>query len=427
MAFWLDIAAFALKALLIVAAVGGLAVLIARLARSGEAKDKDKEIKVRSLNERYDDMRDAMNGALLDKKERKALARTRKKEAKAAVKARRGQEPGKRIYVLGFKGDMRASAVKRLGSEIDAVLIAARPGTDEAVIRIESPGGTVTGYGLAAAEILRLREHKIKVTASVDQVAASGGYMMACAADRIVAAPFAVVGSIGVVAPVPNLHRLLQKNEIDFEEMTAGDFKRTVSVLGEITPAGREHFRGKLDATHEAFKAHVAQCRPNVDMAKVANGDYWLAREALGLGLVDELSTGDELLFRVRDSARLYEVSTEVRKTLLQRYAGGPSISAASSIRRTRRSKPMSMNAVRTSTWPRSPTAIIGWLARRSGLASSMNSRPATSFLFRVRDSARLYEVSTEARKTLLQQLLGGFGVAARKMADVIAGKLGAL
>ena len=217
MAFWLDIAAFLVKALIIVAAVGGLAVLIARLARSGEAKDK--EIKVKSLNERYDDMRDAMDGALLDKKERKALARARKKEDKAAAKARRGQEPGKRIYVLGFKGDMRATAVKRLGSEIDAVLIAARPGADEAVIRIESPGGTVTGYGLAAAEILRLRQHKIRVTASVDQVAASGGYMMACAADRIVAAPFAVVGSIGVVAPVPNLHRLLKKNEIEFEEM----------------------------------------------------------------------------------------------------------------------------------------------------------------------------------------------------------------
>ena len=238
MAFWLDIAAFALKALLIVAAVGGLAVLIARLARSGEAKDKDKEIKVRSLNERYDDMRDAMNGALLDKKERKALARTRKKEAKAAVKARRGQEPGKRIYVLGFKGDMRASAVKRLGSEIDAVLIAARPGTDEAVIRIESPGGTVTGYGLAAAEILRLREHKIKVTASVDQVAASGGYMMACAADRIVAAPFAVVGSIGVVAPVPNLHRLLAEERDRFRGDDRGRLQ--TDRLG----AGRDHAGG---------------------------------------------------------------------------------------------------------------------------------------------------------------------------------------
>jgi serine protease SohB len=224
--------------------------------------------------------------------------------------------------VLGFKGDLRASAVRNLGAEIDAVLIAARPGTDEAVIRIESPGGTVTGYGLAAAEILRLRERKIKVTASVDQVAASGGYMMACAADRIVAAPFAIVGSIGVVAPVPNLHRLLKKNEIDFEEITAGEFKRTVSVLGEITPAGREHFREKLDTTHQAFKDHVAQCRPKVDIARVANGDYWLAREGLTLGLVDEIMTGEELLFRARDGARLYEVSTEARKSLLERLTG---------------------------------------------------------------------------------------------------------
>src|SRR5690242_3336757 len=321
MPFWLDIVAFLLKALIIVAAIGALAILIARLARSGEPKDQ--EIKVRSLDERYDGMRDAMNSALFDKKERKALAKARKKEMKAAAKARRGQTPGKRIYVLAFKGDMRASAVKRLSAEIDAVLIAARPGTDEAVIRIQSPGGTVTGYGLAAAEILRLRERKIKVTASVDQVAASGGYMIACAADRIVAAPFAVVGSIGVVAPVPNLHRLLQKNEIDFEEMTAGEFKGTVSVLGEITPAGREHFRGKLDEPHEAFKAHVAECRPNVDIGRVANGDYWLAREALPLGLIDEIMTGDELLFRARDGARLYEVTTEERKTLLQQIMSG--------------------------------------------------------------------------------------------------------
>ena len=322
MAFWLDIAAFLVKALIIVAAIGGLAILIARLARSGEPKD-DQEIRVRSLDERYDDMRDAIDDALLDRKERKALAKSRKKEAKATAKARRGQEPGKRIYVLGFKGDLRASAVKRLGAEIDAVLIAARPGTDEAVIRIESPGGTVTGYGLAAAEILRLRDRKIGVTASVDQVAASGGYMMACAADRIVAAPFAIVGSIGVVAPVPNLHRLLKKNEIDFEEITAGEFKRSVSLLGEITPAGREHFREKLDTTHEAFKDHVARCRPNVDIARVANGDYWLAREALALALVDEIMTGDELLFRAREKARLYEVTTEARKTLLQQLMSG--------------------------------------------------------------------------------------------------------
>ena len=175
---------------------------------------------------------------------------------------------------------MRASAVKRLGREVDAVLTVAQADKDEVVLRLDSPGGTVTGYGLAAAEILRFRERKVKVTALVDQVAASGGYMMAVAADRIVAAPFAIVGSIGVVAPVPNVHRLLKKNDIDFEEMTAGEFKRSVSLLGEITPSGREHFRDKLDDMHGAFKAHVARCRPNVDIARVANGDMWLASEA---------------------------------------------------------------------------------------------------------------------------------------------------
>ncbi len=323
MPFWLDIAAFVIKALVIVAAIGGLAILVARLARSGDG-DKDREIRIKSINDRYDDMRDALNAGLLEKKERKALIKTRKKEAKA----RRGQPVGKRIFVLTFKGDLRATAVKNLGREIDAVLTVARPQADEVVVRIDSGGGTVTGYGLAAAEILRLRERRIKVTSSVDQVAASGGYMMACAADRIVAAPFAVVGSIGVVASVPNLHKLLKKNEIEYEDITAGEFKRTVSVLGEITPAGRDHFQGKLEAIHAAFKAHVAERRPNLDIARVANGDYWLARDALALGLVDEIVAGDELLFRVRDSARLYEVKWEARKTPLQQLLGGLGVAA---------------------------------------------------------------------------------------------------
>ncbi len=317
MVFWLDIAAFALKALLIVAAIGGLALLIARLARSSEPKDE--EIKVRSLNERYDDMREALNAELLDKKARKALVKARKKQ----TKARRGDDAGKRIYVLGFKGDMRASAVKRLGHEIDAVLTVARPGTDEVVLRLESPGGTVTGYGLAVAEILRLRERRVKVTASVDQVAASGGYMMACAADKIVAAPFALIGSIGVVAQAPNLHRLLKKNDIDYEELTAGEFKRSISILGEITPAGREHFIGKIEDIHTAFKNFVAERRPTADLAKVANGDVWLASEAVSLGLVDALSTGDDLIFRLKDEARLFAVATVARKTLLQQLLGG--------------------------------------------------------------------------------------------------------
>ncbi len=213
--------------------------------------------------------------------------------------------------------------MRRLAAEIDAVLAVARPETDEVVLKVESPGGTVTGYGLAAAEVMRLTGRKVKVTACVDQVAASGGYLMACAADRIVAAPFALVGSIGVVAQVPNLHRLLKRNDIDYEEMTAGEYKRSVSVLGEITPQGREHFRGKLDATHEAFKRFVQERRPGLDIAKVGDGDVWLASEALGLGLVDALATSDEFLFAARGEARLYEIAAAQRKSLAQQLFGG--------------------------------------------------------------------------------------------------------
>ncbi len=316
MAFWLDIAAFALKALLIVAALGALAALIARLARRESGRGR--EIEVRSLNERYDRMRDTLDAEIMGRKAQRSLARTRKREAAAAADPER-----KRVYVLGFKGDPMASAVKRLSLEIDAVLSSARPEMDEVVLRLQSSGGTVTGYGLAAAEIARLRARKIKVTASVDQVAASGGYMMACAADKIVAAPFALIGSIGVVAQTPNLHRLLKKNDIDYEEMTAGEFKRSVSVFGEITPAGREHFRGKIEDIHTAFKSFVAERRPAADLAAVANGDVWLASEAVSLGLVDALATGDDLLFGQKDQARVFEVASAARKSLLHQLLGG--------------------------------------------------------------------------------------------------------
>jgi serine protease SohB len=323
MAFWLDIADFALKAAMIVVALGALVAFVALIAarmRGGEPEGP--RLTVRSLDARYDAMADAINASVLDKKALKALAKTRRQQAKAAEKSgtRTAQ---KRVFVLDFKGDLRARAVRRLAAEIDAVLAVARPETDEVVLKVDSPGGTVTGYGLAAAEVMRLTGRKVKVTACVDQVAASGGYLMACAADRIVAAPFALVGSIGVVAQIPNLHRLLKRNDIDYEEITAGEYKRSVSVLGEITPQGREHFRGKLDATHEAFKRFVQERRPGLDITKVGDGDVWLASEALSLGLVDALATSDELLFAARGEARLYEISVAQRKTLAQQLFGG--------------------------------------------------------------------------------------------------------
>ena len=271
-------------------------------------------------------MRDELDAEILDKKVWRSLAKARKREAKITAKTRAATPERKRVYVLGFEGDVMASAVKRLGREIDAVLTVARPETDEVVLRLQSSGGTVTGYGLAAAEVSRLRDHKIKVTVSVDQVAASGGYMMACAGDKIVAAPFALIGSIGVVAQAPNLHRLLKKNDIDYEELTAGEFKRSISVLGEITPAGREHFLGKIEDIHTAFKMFVAERRPAADIAKVATGDVWLASEAVILGLVDALSTGDDLIFQL-----------EGRGAHLPSHRHGAQDAAATTSRRPRR------------------------------------------------------------------------------------------
>jgi serine protease SohB len=323
MGFWLDIAAFALKALLIVAAFGALAGLIAWLAR-GEQRE-DRQIEIESLNERYEEQHARLAGEFLSKKERKAAAKARKKAAKANT----APPGGKRLYVLSFKGDIGASGVKRLSGEIDAVLTIARPGQDDVVVLIDSPGGAVTGYGLAATQLMRLRDRAINLVVCVDQVAASGGYLMACVANKIVAAPFAIVGSIGVVAQIPNLNRLLKKNDIDFEELTAGEYKRSVSIFGEITPAGREHFRGKLDATHDAFKNFVKQSRPRVDLERIANGDTWLGREALDLGLVDELAASGDYLFRARETARIYKLTTRERKTLLQQILGGVGFHAA--------------------------------------------------------------------------------------------------
>jgi serine protease SohB len=307
--FWLDIAAFALKALILVLAVAVAAFLIARAARGGG--DEPDDIEMERLDARWREREARLAAGFLSGKQRKA-------HLKAAKKAAKAPPPDARIFVLDFKGDLQASAVNRLAREIDVVLSLARPESDEVLLRLESPGGTVTGYGLAAARLQRLRAAKIRLTISVDQVAASGGYMMAAVADRLIAAPFAMIGSIGVVAQVPNFNRVLKKNDIDVEVMTAGEFKRSVSVFGEITPAGREHFQGKLDETHDAFKRMIAELRPNVAIGEVGNGDAWLARDALALGLVDELCVSDEYLHRRRARAAIYLLKSRETKPLLR-------------------------------------------------------------------------------------------------------------
>lgn len=207
-------------------------------------------------------------------------------------------------FVVDFEGDLIASGVKHLREEVSAILAVAK-GDDEVIVRLESGGGSVAHYGLAAAQLARLRERKIKVTVCIDRIAASGGYMMAAAADVIIAAPFAIIGSIGVIAQVPNLHRLLRKHDVDYHELTAGEFKRTISIFGEVTEKGRQKFQDQLEEIHALFKSFVREQRPALDVDRVATGEFWLARKARELGLVDRIATSDDYVLERAASAKV--------------------------------------------------------------------------------------------------------------------------
>ena len=296
--------------LVVIARIGGLAL-------RGHGGDRE-GLRVRRLNHRLRNLQRSLERDILADKDWKAL----RKEDKAARKLEHKEgSPRRRVFVLDFHGDMRASAVTSLREEVTAVLAVARP-ADEVLLRLESPGGMVHSYGLASSQLARLRDGGVKLTAAVDKIAASGGYMMACVADQIVAAPFAVLGSIGVVAQVPNLHRFLQKHEVDIELHTAGEFKRTLTVLGENTDKGREKFRQELEETHGLFKEFVHKQRPQLDVEKVATGEHWYGQQALGLGLCDALLTSDAWLVHAAKEADLFELRFEPERSVSQRLSG---------------------------------------------------------------------------------------------------------
>jgi serine protease SohB len=308
-----DTLGFAAKGFVVfLTAVLTVAVIVALTRRRRQGGRAHLEVK--PLNDRFRALGDALRHSVLDRKQLKALHKARKQEKKASSPPEK-----KNVYVLDFEGDVLASGVTSLREEISAITAVARP-EDEVVVRLESPGGGVAHYGLAAAQLARLKDKKVKLTVCVDRVAASGGYMMACVADRIVAAPFAIVGSIGVVAQVPNVNRLLKKHDIDFEEMTAGEYKRTVSMFGEITEKGRQKFGEQLEETHTLFKDFVKTQRPALDVAKVATGEYWLAKRALELGLVDQLSTSDDYLLSRVDDANLFQVQFRPEQSWRRRF-----------------------------------------------------------------------------------------------------------
>jgi serine protease SohB len=292
------------------------------MARGARGRGGER-LEVRHLNERLRELGDALHDEMLDSAERKRLVKSRRAEEKAQRKARaKGVAPRPRVFVLDFQGDLQAHAVASLRQEISSVLQVARK-EDEILVRLESAGGLVHAYGLAASQLVRVRARGLRLTVAVDKVAASGGYLMACVADRILAAPFAVVGSIGVVAQIPNFNRLLRKHAVDLELHTAGEFKRTLTLFGENTEAARAKFREELEDTHALFKRFVAEHRPTLDLARVATGEHWFGTRAAELRLVDELRSSDDYLLQRVEDADVFEVHYRVRRALSERLGVG--------------------------------------------------------------------------------------------------------
>ncbi len=318
--------------------VFGVIIFVVMMVLESKKQSHQGEISIKNLTEKYKESKTALTGFFLTEAEQKAQAKAEKKAQKAKQKEEKKrlkqsqkskdennteetkEEVKSRLFVINFNGDVMASGVDCLRKEIDAVVALARPEYDEVLVKLESPGGVVHGYGLAASQLARLKDRHIPLTVTVDKVAASGGYMMACVADKIISAPFAIVGSIGVVAQVPNIHRLLKKHDVDVDVMTAGEYKRTVTLMGENTKVGKKKFQQELEETHYLFKQFVTQYRPQLDIEKVATGEHWFGKQALDLKLVDEISTSDDVILSQIEEKDVIEVKFTQKKNVLKRF-----------------------------------------------------------------------------------------------------------
>lgn len=276
------------------------------------------EITVNFLNDSIGEMTQILKDSILTKDELKAEAKAEKKKAKEEKKNKVSETP-KRVYVLDFNGDVKAEGVESLRQEITAILTIATP-QDEVVVRLESPGGQVHMYGLAASQLERLKVQQIPLTVCVDKVAASGGYMMACVATKIIAAPFAILGSIGVVAELPNFNKVLKRFDVDYNVYTAGEFKRTVTLMGENTEDGIRKFKEELEDTQRLFKALVHRHRPQLAIDQIATGEHWYGSHALGNALIDQLGTSDDYLFDLSKNAELFEVKYEIKRSIAEKF-----------------------------------------------------------------------------------------------------------
>jgi len=310
----LEYGLFLAKTITILLGIAVLLILAMRLRQGGHGDSE--QLEITDLNQRYRALSSELKAFSLSKKAFKAYRKAEHKEEKAREKA--GHADRKRLFVIEFNGDIRASEVSALRVLVTTLLMEARDG-DQVLVRLDNSGGLVSEHGLAASQLARIRQKGIPLTVAVDKVAASGGYLMAAAADKIVASPFALIGSIGVIAQIPNFHRWLQARNIDWEQFTAGEFKRTVTLFGENTEAGRAKLREELEDIHAQFRGFVQGRRAQLDMEKVATGEAWLGSKAQELGLVDELATSDEVIRRACQRSRVLHVSFQRKPSLPER------------------------------------------------------------------------------------------------------------
>ncbi len=344
MKFLSEYGLFLLESMTLVIAI--LILLFGIFAILNRNKSTGATLNINKLNEKYEDIADEMRSEILDKKAFKAYQKEQKNKEKEKEKAEETNNKNanknkdsssnilekRRTYALKFEGDIRATAVDSLREEISAILTVATPG-DEVVVTLESGGGTVTGYGLGASQLQRIRDKKIRLTVCIDQVAASGGYLMACVADQILAAPFAIIGSIGVVMQMPNFHRLLKKHNVDYETLTSGEYKRTMTVFGENTDKGRKKCLEELEEIHTIFKQYIAEHRSQVNVDAIGTGEHWLAKKALELQLIDGLMTSDDYLMKSCENNDVFEVSYERKKDLMEKISEKLSMSLSKGMR----------------------------------------------------------------------------------------------
>lgn len=316
MDFWSEIGVFTVKTLVLFLFFAGIIMVIAVMALKSQMKSA---LDIEKLNEKMTSYENSFKSILLEKSQLKEEKKKLKKAKKDGVKDKFTNKS--RLFVVDFKGDIKASQVENLREEITAILTTATD-KDEVLVSVESPGGVVNNYGLAASELVRVRERNIPLTVAVDKVAASGGYLMACTANKILCAPFGIVGSIGVVAQVPNFNRLLKKFDVDYKEYTAGDYKRTVSLFGEITPKGEEKFLSQLEQTHQLFKTFVSRYRPQLDVQKVGTGEYWFGEQCLDLKLIDQIKTSDDYILEASKERTVLKVKYEKKQPFSEKLSG---------------------------------------------------------------------------------------------------------